>query len=149
MVWLAISYKGPSRPAWVKEKITAQVYIEVLDEHLSKLVDEYIDYDWTFQQDGASAHRAKKTKAYLDDCGVKLIEWPSMSPDFNIIENVWGMIVRDVYRDGKQYYKKQDLWKTIKDGVQKINRNRLEPLYKSMTDRLCDCIARRGGTTKY
>ena len=39
---------------------------------------------WTFMHDGDGAHTAKKTKKFLDDAGVKVLEpWPAHSPDLN------------------------------------------------------------------
>jgi hypothetical protein len=32
-----------------------------------------------------------------------LIDHPPVSPDLNPIENLWGIIVRNVYKDGRQY----------------------------------------------
>lgn len=30
------------------------------------------------------------------------MEWPAKSPDINIIENIWGRLARDVYKQGCQ-----------------------------------------------
>jgi hypothetical protein len=33
-----------------------------------------------------------------------VLEWPSVSPDLNILENVWGWLSRQLYGNGQQYH---------------------------------------------
>ena len=48
--------------------------------------------------------------------GINVLLWPSRSPDLNPIENVWGILVRDVYADNRQYQTVEEL-KTAIMGV--------------------------------
>lgn len=47
-----------------------------------------------FVQDGAKAHTAGRTIAYLARKGVHVSEWPARSPDLNPIENIWALLSR-------------------------------------------------------
>ena len=58
--------------------------------------------NFTFQQDGAPAHRSRKTVAFLTAHVPDFIEpenWPPNSPDLNPVDySIWGMLQQLVYR---------------------------------------------------
>ncbi len=51
---------------------------------------------WYLMQDNDRAHTSKETIKWLKDHGVQVIEWPAFSPDLNCIENLWGLMKRQV-----------------------------------------------------
>ena len=58
-------------------------------------------YRWTLQQDGAPAHTARNTIAYLRRQNITFIEpdmWPPNSPDLNPVDYaIWGPLQERVY----------------------------------------------------
>ncbi|KAK3557198.1 hypothetical protein QTP70_024674 [Hemibagrus guttatus] len=95
MIWGAMSSAGVGPLCFLKTKVTAPVYQEILEHFMLPSADQlFEDADFIFQQDLAPAHTAKSTKSWLNDHGVGVLDWPANSPDLNPIENIWGIVKR-------------------------------------------------------
>jgi hypothetical protein len=55
---------------------------------------------WVFQHD----HAARFVSSWLEEENINVLEWPSVSPDLNILENVWRWLSRQLYGNGQQYH---------------------------------------------
>ncbi|CAK9801712.1 Transposable element Tc3 transposase [Anthophora plagiata] len=75
--------------------------------------------------------------------------WPSKSPDLNPIENLWGILARKVYTNGKQYSNTMELKNGIKEAWSQIESETLHKLIYSMPKRIFEIIKNKGGSTKY
>lgn len=74
--------------------------------------------EYVFQHDGASSHTAKTTKKWLQENGIIVLDWPSSSPDFNKIENLWALMKRKLRHDPQRTLsglkaKIQEIWDSI------------------------------------
>ncbi|KAL1261076.1 hypothetical protein QQF64_008903, partial [Cirrhinus molitorella] len=90
MVWGAMSSAGVGPLCFLRSKVNAAVYQEVLEHFILLAADQlYGDADFIFQQDLAPAHSAKATSTWFKDHGIPVLNWPANSPDLNPTENLW------------------------------------------------------------
>lgn len=123
----------------------AERYTDMLEERLVPFMQQ----DWIFMQDGASIHRAKHTKQWLKERNIPILEWPANSPDLNPIENLWGILTRAVFANGRQFKTKDELKTEILKQWDLIRAENLDSLVKSMPNRIIDVISRKGSNTEY
>ena len=75
--------------------------------------------------------------------------WPARSPDLNPIENLWGILVRDVYAGCRQYDNVRDLKNAIRNAWNRVSTEIILNLIGSMQKRMTETLKMRGNITKY
>jgi len=102
MVWGAISYFGTCELQFLTSRMNTQNYNSILKTAFSHFQNVFHNQQWHFQHDNAPFHTARSVKTWIQDQKVNLLDWPPYSPDLNIIDNVWGWLVRKVYESEHQ-----------------------------------------------
>ncbi len=100
-----------------------------------------------FQHDNDPKHTSKATVGFLKKNRVKVIQWPSMSPDLNPIEHLWGILKRQVEHHSPSSI--QSLKEVILEEWKKIDLAKCRQLVHSMPRRIGAVIKNHGGHTKY
>ncbi len=102
---------------------------------------------WVFQHDNDPKHTTKATNEWLKKKHIKVLEWPSQSPDLHPIENLWRELkVRVAKRQPRNF---NDLERICKEEWDKFPPEicaNLEANYKKC---LTSVIANKGFATKY
>jgi transposase len=149
MIWGAISGDARSEIAILQGSQNAEAYITTLSDYLMPFYHAFRWDEMQFMQDGAAIHRAHVVSEFFDEQNIQLFDHPSLSPDLNPIENVWGYLARQVYINGKQYFSKNELITSIKEEWAKIPQNIIENCVKSMPKRCVEVVVKKGAKTKY
>ncbi len=100
-----------------------------------------------FQHDNDLKHTAKATEEWLKKKHIKVLEWPSQSPDLNPIENLWRELKVRVAKH--QPRKLNDLERICKEEWDKIPPEMCANLVANYKKRLTSVIANKGFATKY
>uniref|UniRef100_A0A1I7Z727 DDE_3 domain-containing protein n=1 Tax=Steinernema glaseri TaxID=37863 RepID=A0A1I7Z727_9BILA len=103
MVWAAFSSKGQLEIAFVSPRMNSEEYQQALQYHLLTFMRRFRRIRFTYQQDNASTHVSRSTLGWMESKSINCMDWPACSPDLNPMENLWGLLVRRVYAEGRQF----------------------------------------------
>jgi hypothetical protein len=149
MVWAAFGFNGKTQIIFLNGRQKAADYIRVLADHLLPFGGEIGGRNWNFQQDNAPIHTAGLTKTWFRDNSVVDLNWPSRSPDLNPIDNLWGILVRRVYANGRQFNSVTELRAEIVNCWNSIADSELKNLVESMPKRLIEVLKKNGKSISY
>ena len=116
MIWGCITYEGVGTLTVVDGDINAQKYIEVIDNFVWPVIAHHFpDDNYVFQDDNAPIQRTCVVKEYMEETDLHGIEWPVLSPDLNIIENVWHKIKHELQKHVQNITSRQLLETVIRN----------------------------------
>ncbi|POM69978.1 Transposase, partial [Phytophthora palmivora] len=101
VIWGAFSAKGKSKLALLVGRQASEQYIYTVSEFLLPFAHLNYGVDFVYQQDNASIHTSKETMEFFKEQEVSVLEWTAHSPDLNPIENLWALLARKVYPNGR------------------------------------------------
>lgn len=149
MVWAAFSFKGKTPIAFLEGRQNAISYQTILQQYLLPHGRRLGGPQWVFQQDNAPIHSASSSIHWFQERKVRVLDWPSRSPDLNPIENLWGTLVRKVYSNGKQYESRGELISAITSAWREISVEELQDLVESMPKRLVEVLKKNGNSIRF
>ena len=148
MLWGCFSAKGTGRLHHIDGKMDGAMYRKILSDNLLPSARALkMGRGWVFQQDNDPKHTAKATKEWLKRKHIKVMEWPSQSPDLNPIENLWRELKHRVAK--RQPRNLEDLEMICKEEWTKIPPDTCTNLVINYKKRLTSVLANKGFATKY
>jgi transposase len=151
-VWGGIGYYFKSKLYFFEENMDANLYQKILEQRLppepSPDCPSSKRTSWILLQDNDPKHKAKATTEYLNKVAPDRIkDFPALSPDFNIIEDIWSQL------DSKIKATKITTIRGLKGALQKawteLPWQTVRKSVQSMPHRLKQCITLKGDRTNY
>lgn len=139
-----VSFDGPNMLYAVSTNLNGKKF-----EHLMKNKVKDIVADSTVIMDNASIHTLGIK--YLENYGVRVLDFPPKSNDLNIIENVWAELQKILNRKLRSITisTKIELLSLIEESWKEVPVSYIKNCILSMQKRLKEVIKMRGKQTKY
>ena len=148
MLWGCVASTGTGNLVKVEGHMNSSQYQQILDKNVQESVTKLkLRRGWIFQQDNDPKHCSKSTKEFMQKHKYNLLEWPSQSPDLNIIENVWIDLKQAVY--ARKPRNLTELEAFCLEEWAKVPPARLQGLVSGYRRRLQAVLAAKGGSIKY
>ncbi|GBO31870.1 hypothetical protein AVEN_183628-1, partial [Araneus ventricosus] len=99
ILWRAITPNSHLEIIVLKRRQTFQIYLSLLQNLYPKLPSASHPNNFIFLEDNAAIQCRNVVKQWFASQNIKVSNRPPISPDLNIIDNVWGILSDDVNRD--------------------------------------------------
>jgi len=97
-------------------------------------------------QDNCPIHISRSVRQCYETSDINIIDWPSRSPDINIVENIWKML-SDIVYDGNQPRNIKELRQKVHAAADVINNEKrgvILNMYGTFRSRLTKVLIRNG-----
>lgn len=152
-VWGAITKEGLGPLVRLPPAFNACAYCELLDVHLipHALNGPFPDGCFLLQHDYSPIHTARAVQALLEERAVRVLDWTPKGADFNIIENVWGLLKQHMSRLNLVTATPDQLWRAIEAEWDQLRQRDglVDSLYQSLPQRIAEAISVNGAFTSY
>lgn len=147
MVWGGFSRDSVGPIHRIEGIMDQKVYLEIMKNIMLPHGKDKMPRGWVLQQDNDPKHCAKTVKDFFKSKKIRVLEWPSQSPDLNPIEHLWEHVDRQL--KGQKPANKNELFEKIAECWANIPIDVLISLVDSMPRRCQAVLNAKGYATKY
>lgn len=146
MLWLMCMPNGLLSYRVIEGTFKSVDYIHLLKHMVVPIIHLNYGNRFYLQEDNSQVHKSRQVKDFMNISKIKVIQWPSKSPDINIVEDIWSLLSNRVY-DGPQFLSRKDLIEKIKFCIDDINKNYrhlIINLYANYRRRILSVLLKKG-----
>ena len=141
------SSQGTTPLVRLQTRVNAQIYKNIVQDHVVPIIRNSGFDRATFMQDNAPCHKAKVVMSYLSEQDFEIMDWPPQSPDLNPIENLWKTLGGKIME--RNPTNTEDLGVKLQEEWSKISIEDYQELIRSCSRRCAAVIESKGSFTKY
>ena len=107
-IWERFSYNDFGRIGCFRDNLMANLLCRIYKRYLLPTARDHFgrnSTNWALQENNEPKHTSQLAKQRRSKYEVQGIDWPSMSPDLNSIENVWKLLKMNLARKNLRAYK--------------------------------------------
>jgi len=146
--WGCMSYSGVGSMEFIDGIMDTAVYQGIVERNVKQSATKLgLGRRFIFQQDNDPKHAKLMRSDFFKKNKIKVLDWPSQSPDLNPIEHLWQHMKRKLRE--KPNRNKSGLKTNIREIWSAIDPEVTKKLMGSMKHRLQEVIASRGYPTSY
>ena len=151
MIWGFITFSGAGHLHHIYGIMNAKVYCSILEESLLGTLDDHgmSRGCFFFQRDNDCKHTSHRALSWFYSYNIKLLPWPSSSPDMNIIEHVWNELDRRIRRRKRLPRNQEELWVALQEEWYGLDLAFIRKLYDSLPARVEALKKAKGHHTRY
>ncbi len=146
MAWDCMSAAGIVELQFIEGTMNANMYCDILKQSMIPSLQR-LGRRAVFQHDNDHKRTSKMTTALLKKLRVMVTDWPSMSPDLNLIEHLWGILKRKV--EERKVSNIHQLRGVVMEEWKRTPVAICEALVNSMPKRVKAVLENNNGHTKY
>lgn len=148
MLWGCVSHHGVGSLVIMDGRQNQHTYRLLLEDELQYSADLMgIGDRFVFQQDLCRFHTAPKVMDFFSEHNISVMDWVPQSPDFNIIENLWSHLDKNVPITERR--NKTRFLAALVKTWEELPIDYIQNLVSSVPNRLAEAIKARGGHTHY
>ena len=149
-LWECFSCNGFGRIYCFRENFRADLFCKIYKRCLLPTAGDHFGRnatDWELQEDNDPKHMSRLAKQWRSNNSIQRIDWPSMSPNLNPIENVSKLLKMNLAKKNLRTYKASV--SAIKKEWKNFPKDLTINLVRSMENRISDVISNKGDFIMY
>jgi hypothetical protein len=130
----------------IDNRFNALAYLDILENIMLPSVRAvFPENNFVYQHDNCRVHTARIVTEWLEQRDVTVLPWPARSADINLIENVWGLMIKTINQNNDFRPRNvEDLWDTIQETWNNFTPDYAYNLVASLPRRLNSTIDKNG-----